>query len=294
MSQGPICISVINMKGGVGKSTIVALLARYAAISLDKKVLAIDLDPQANLSQAFMGDTYRKFLDERWPSIVDVFNGYRSPSQTSGAPGKLDTDDVAVTGTPFGGRNLDLIPSRFDFSKNLIEPLRLDPRILARFIADAYRDRDLIFVDCAPTESILTQAAYHASRYVLVPVKPEYFATIGFPLLQRSLSDYRKANRGHLIEVVGIVINNATYDGGNDGGPEKAESMEEIRREAGKNGWHIFDAEIPFSRGFPKMMRGNFSHLGNAASFYYGWHKLYGMFYEKLYGTSGGSVQGPF
>ena len=53
-NNGPICISVINMKGGVGKTTIAALLARYAALNLKRNVLAIDLDPQANLSQALM------------------------------------------------------------------------------------------------------------------------------------------------------------------------------------------------------------------------------------------------
>ena len=282
MSQEQICISVINMKGGVGKSTITALLARYAASfpPLGKKVLAIDLDPQANLSQAFMVKTYQKFIQEGRPSIVDIFNGYRPPSRSSGAPGKLDPGDVAVTGTPLGGKNLDLIPSRFSFSENLTSPLRDDPRVLARFISDAYRDRDLIFIDCAPTESILTRAAYHASRYILVPVKPEYFATIGFPLLQQSLSDFQARNPGHEIEVIGVVINNTTYDGGNNGGPEKWKSMEEVQRVAKKNSWHIFAAEIPFSRGFPKMMRGNFSYLGNTYQF----DSFARKFYKRLYG----------
>ena len=76
---GPTCISVINMKGGVGKTTIAALLARYASIYLDLKVLAIDLDPQANLSQAFMREGYRKFLNEGWPSIVELFRGHMPP-----------------------------------------------------------------------------------------------------------------------------------------------------------------------------------------------------------------------
>lgn len=53
-SEGPVCVSVINMKGGVGKTTIAALLGRYASLNLELNVLAIDLDPQANLSQALM------------------------------------------------------------------------------------------------------------------------------------------------------------------------------------------------------------------------------------------------
>ena len=282
MTQEQICISVINMKGGVGKSTITALLARYAASSLGKKVLAVDLDPQANLSMAFMRQTaYQRFLDEKCRSIVDIFNDYRSPSGSSGRPGKLNPGEVAITGTVLGGKNLDLIPSRFNFSENLTSSLRPDPRVLARFISNAYLDGDLIFIDCAPTESILTRAAYHASRYILVPVRPEYFATIGFPLLQESLSAFQTQNPEHEIDVIGVVINNATYRSGNDGGPEKRESMEDIQGVAKKNSWHIFETEIPFSRGFPKIMRGNISRLGSADSFYWGSDKG---FYDEFYG----------
>ena len=59
----PVCVSVINMKGGVGKTTVAMLLSQYARDSLDLNVLAIDLDPQANLSQAFMGEQrYKNFI----------------------------------------------------------------------------------------------------------------------------------------------------------------------------------------------------------------------------------------
>ena len=258
----PICISVINMKGGVGKTTIAALLARYAARDLRRQVLAIDLDPQANLSQALMGAAgYRRFLDDQEPSIVEVFNGYRPPSSSSPSAGALNIADVVQTSFP---TNLRIIPSRFDFSDNLLSAIRPDTRCLARLIADHFQDVELVIIDCAPTESVFTQAAYHASRYVLVPVKPEFFATIGFPLLNDSLSDFGRNNRGHQIDVLGVVINNSTYDGGNDGGPEKTRAMREIREEAEGNGWHIFGRQLGHSRGFPKIMRGDYSHPGNA------------------------------
>lgn len=64
--------------------------------------------------------------------------------------------------------------------------------------------------------------------------------------------------------MLGVVINNSTYDGGNDGGPEKQRAMDDIESEAEEHGWRIFDNEIPFSRGFPKMMRGDRNWLGNA------------------------------
>ena len=262
----PICISVINMKGGVGKTTIAALLSRYAAVILDRRVLAVDLDPQANLSQALMGErSYRRFLDDREPSIAEVFAGYQPPTPTSPASRALDVADVVKNSVI---PNLQVIPSRFDFSDNLISAMRPDPRVLARTIAQDFQDKDLIIIDCAPTESIFTQAAYHASRYILVPVKPEFFATIGFPLLNESLESFKNSNRGHHIDVIGIVINNGTYHGGNDGGPEKERAMREIREESAKNEWRIFRNQLGYSRGFPKLMRGDFSYLGNAVHDY--------------------------
>ena len=60
----PVVVSVINLKGGVGKTTVAALLARHVA-GMSLKVLAVDLDPQANLSQALMTENdYKRFMDE--------------------------------------------------------------------------------------------------------------------------------------------------------------------------------------------------------------------------------------
>ena len=266
-TDGPVCISVINMKGGVGKTTVAALLGRYASLA-GLKVLAVDLDPQANLSQAFMGDRYEQFLADRKPSIVELFNGFRPPTPNTRSPTPIDVDGVVISSTGLGGRNLKLIPSRFDFSDQLIDAIRPDQRVLANIIAHGFEDWDVVLIDCAPTESILTRVAYQASRHVLVPVRPEYFATIGFPLLKDSLDNFKSRNRGHTIDVTGIVINNTTYHfSGNRGGPERRRSISEIKMEATKNDWHIFGRELPFSRGFPKIVRGDFSHPGNAPLF---------------------------
>ena len=259
----PVCVSVINMKGGVGKTTIATLLSRYASLTsrLDLNVLAIDLDPQANLSQAVMRGGYERFIEEHSPSIVEIFKEYHPPSSGMTSPRPLDVADVVVDSV----RKLQIIPSRFDFSNNLIDAIKPDERVLARLIADNFQDKDLIIIDCAPTESIFTRAAYHASRYILVPVKPEYFATIGFPLLKDSLDAFKSNNRGHQIDVIGVVINNWTYhNSGDRGGPERKRSILEIEDEAKKNGWHIFENQLPFSRSFPKMMRGDYRHPGHA------------------------------
>lgn len=270
---GPICVAVINLKGGVGKTTIAALLGRYAVRNMGLKVLAIDMDPQANLSQAYMGEVrYKAFHDMKQPSIVEVFSGFRPPGPGKASTTRLQIEDAVIRIEPSISRSqqverhLDLIPSRFDFSRHLTESLKPDPTILAKRIAEYFQDKDLILVDCAPTESVFTTAAYHASRYILVPVKPEYFATIGFPLLGESLEGFRQDNQGHKIDVVGVVVNHWSYDGGNSGGPETQEALRDIKEEAKNNGWKLFEEEILHSRGFPKMMRGNYSYLGNALS----------------------------
>ena len=266
--QPPLCVAVINLKGGVGKTTIAALLGRHG-VSLGLNVLAVDLDPQANLSQAYMRANYREFLRLSRPSIVEVFSGMHPPGPGKPSPTQLKIEDavVPISRVPGTGAHLDLIPSRFDFSNHLTESLKPDAGVLAKCIADHFQEKDLILIDCAPTESVFTTAAYHASRLVLVPVRPEFFATIGFPLLRESLDTFRQKNRGHKIDVVGVVINNAFYDGGNDGGPEKQQALWEIGEEATKNGWTLFSNEIPHSRGFPKRMRGDYRHSGNAQLF---------------------------
>lgn len=266
-SRKPITICVINLKGGVGKSTISALLSRYAFNDRHKDVLAIDLDPQANLSQGLMHQSYSTFLSEQKPSIVEVFSDF-VPPKGGGGPTPLTADAVSEIILDRGTRKLELIPSRFDFSDALTNSIRPDPKVLARFLSNNFKGKDLIFIDCSPTESVFTTAAYHASDYVLIPVKPEYFATIGFPLLNESLQNFRRRNKSHGIEVAGVVINNAFYDGGNDGGPEKQRAMDEIRQECEKNGWHIFSREMYHSRGYPKLMRGDYRHSGDAGYFW--------------------------
>lgn len=264
--KGPLTVCVINLKGGVGKSTITALLSREA-FRRGKDVLAIDLDPQANLSQGLMHQAYSNFIDQKGGTIVEVFNDFLPPKPGSGGTQPLTAEAVTQLILETSPRRLDLIPSRFDFSDALTNAVRPDPRILARFLSKNFKSKDLILIDCAPTESVFTTAAYYASDYVLIPVKPEFFATIGFPLLAESLANFRRRNKSHAIEVAGVIINNAFYDGGNDGGPEKQRAMEAIRRECATHGWHIFKNQMYHSRGYPKLMRGDYSYRGDAKYF---------------------------
>jgi chromosome partitioning protein len=132
-AEGPITVCVINLKGGVGKSTISALLARRAFTRRGLDVLAIDLDPQANLSQGLMHNDYQSFLTQKRPLIVEVFNGYVPPTAKAAAAKPFLPNAVFETIAETQGRSLQLIPSRFDFSDNLLGAVRPDPKTLARY-----------------------------------------------------------------------------------------------------------------------------------------------------------------
>ena len=259
----PIVVSIINLKGGVGKTTVAALLARYAA-RMNLNVLAVDLDPQANLSQALMTENdYKLFMENGEPSVVELFNGYLPPFHERSAPAPLEQVARKVGSRRKNYENFHLVPSRFDFSDNLISSVRVDERVLARYIAHEMGDKDLILIDCAPTESVLTRTAYHASRYVLVPVKTEFFSTIGFPLLKESLEKFRLDNPTHAIDVCGVLINN-TRTSGSRRGPHHESAISDIYDKANDYGWPIMENQMFHSDGFPKLMSGDYNRLGHA------------------------------
>lgn len=247
-----VAVSLINMKGGVGKTTLAAQLA-HAADRRNLRTLAVDLDPQSNLSQALLSpEKYVKMLKDKKPTISALFEQYLPPSDGSASPGPIDIHDVIVKKAGYWAKTtLDLIPSRLELSHTLKNPTGKERR-LARALSKVADQYDLILLDCAPTESILTEAAYHASRYALVPVKPEFLATIGLPLLGRSIQEFKYENTDHDLDICGIVFNHSSSY---SEGPEGKKSVKEVQAEAKKNGWNVFETHVRYSASYPKAAR---------------------------------------
>lgn len=247
-----ISVSLINMKGGVGKTTLAAQIA-HAADRKNLRILAIDLDPQANLSQAILGpQAYVQHLHDRKPTVANIFEQYLPPTISAPSPQKIEIQDVIIKKAGYwSDTTLDLIPSRLELSNTLKNPTGKE-RKLAKALSKVSADYDLILIDCAPTESILTDAAYHASRYVAVPVKPEFLATIGLPLLANSIIEFKAENSDHALDICGIVFNHSSSY---SDGPETAASITEVKSEAKKNGWHLYETHVTYSRSYAKAAR---------------------------------------
>lgn len=195
---------------------------------------------------------YVKHINEKNPTIVNLFEQYLPPTISSPSPKKTEIGDVILKNIGYrANTTLDLIPSRLELSNTLKNPTGKERR-LAKALSKISNDYDLILIDCAPTESILTEAAYHASRYALVPVKPEFLATIGLPLLASSIIEFKADNSDHALDICGIVFNHSSSY---SDGPETRTSLDEVTTEAAKNKWHIYDTHVKYSRSYAKAAR---------------------------------------
>lgn len=246
-------VSLINMKGGVGKTTLTFNLAWYSAWQADLRVLAVDLDPQANLSQYFMGaKKYLEYIQDNKCTVVEIFEQFSPPHLRQGSPTLVSPNDVIYKLHQWSdGSLLHLIPSRLELAWTLKNPTD-KAQLLPQLLAEISNNYDLILIDCAPTESILTRAAYQSSQYILVPVKPEFLATIGLPLLARSLEEYHLMHKNHKLDMAGIIFNGKRRV---NTPPEQNKSCETVRKLASKHNWNIFDSEAYYSDSYPTGSR---------------------------------------
>jgi chromosome partitioning protein len=130
----PVSVSLINMKGGVGKTTLAFNLAWFASAKKRRRVLVVDLDPQANASQYLMGvRQYLRHIRQNYGTIVSIFEQFTPAFANSSAPSPLTPDSVITnirSGT-YGGK-IDLILSRLELAWTLKNPTSKD-HLLANF-----------------------------------------------------------------------------------------------------------------------------------------------------------------
>lgn len=212
-------VSVLNQKGGVGKTTTAVNLAAFLA-EAGKFVLLVDMDPQANATSAL--------------GLEKLPGGSVYGALLGDAP-------LAAAIRDSGVKNLDVIPSEVDLAVAEVDVARTENYLhrLQRALSPI-RDTgtyDFIIVDCPPSLGILTMNALAAAHRILVPIQCEYFALEGLAVISRVINQIRDSGANPALELEGIVM--TMYDGRTNLAQQVAA---EVKRHFGEK---VFEAMIP-------------------------------------------------
>lgn len=203
--------AVINMKGGVGKTTLSFNLAVELA-GRGKKVLLIDLDPQANATLVCMSEAERKrhaqtgkksvtslFIDAFEPRVPLVAYKVNKPSLAE------YVFDVPLSSEATPGGCLNFVPADIYLS-SVLRGINIGPYTLGELISEEVTKKyDFILVDCAPTYSVLTTIALNSCQAVLIPMISDSFGKHGTDLMKQILDEH-KNDFGVDVKVVGVVF----------------------------------------------------------------------------------------
>ena len=184
-------VSIINQKGGVGKTTTVINLA--AGLSQqNKKILVVDLDPQGNATTGLGLSNMENSTD----TIYGVLNGTKEISQV-------------IKKTQF--ENIDLITSNVDLSGLEVETAQDQNRAfilklkLAAYLNNSRASYDYILIDCPPSLSLLTVMALVSSDSLVVPLQTEFFALEGLTQLMKTIERI-KVSLNPQLQIRGILL----------------------------------------------------------------------------------------
>jgi chromosome partitioning protein len=204
-------ISIINLKGGVGKTTLSVALAEFLSDQFGKKVLAIDVDPQTNLTVSLISEADWEARNAAGKTLCQLFRDKLDGTSTF----NLDTAIAKKVSNLHGGiDNLDLLPSSIDFVQIQDRLVNIGAgthytvapaSVLQGAVGARLADYDFVLIDCPPNLGIVTLNALNISDYFLIPVIPDLLSTYGIPQILARVAEFGR-NRGSPIQPLGIVI----------------------------------------------------------------------------------------
>jgi chromosome partitioning protein len=228
-------VSFMNMKGGVGKTTLAVNVAYALAYQHGKQVLMVDGDPQFNATQCLVDDddylahirskgTLKDIFIPRRPGAVSTTTGLARAVSKAKMSLADCTMEIFAGGHGRAGK-LDLLPNHLSIIEAEMSPRGAEKRLKA-YLKERAAQYDYVIIDCPPTISFFTQAAMLASDKYLVPLKPDPLSVVGLPLLERYIEDFSD-DVGMTLEQVGLVFTMVT----GPAPPAMKSVMEQIRRE---------------------------------------------------------------
>ena len=232
------------MKGGVGKTILAVNLAWHFHWFEDANVLLVDLDPQFNATQYVMD--YKSFDEHRKKAgtIADLLMDQpallpktkKIKSNPSAALYNVSTKN---------DKRFDLLPAELSLAWVVKNPAQMDFR-LEKILDKLRSGYDYIFIDCAPTDSVLTTMALTAADYILIPMRPDRFSILGYSNLVQTIKTFREnCPDPHNVSVLGIVYTQVTNDS-----PVEEQAINEIDEAAKKGKTYRFTASLPYSKSF--------------------------------------------
>lgn len=204
-------ISIINMKGGVGKTTLSLGIADYLA-EIGKKILLIDADPQFNATQAMID--YYKNDDDDYESEDNYYSTEILPNKkTIYRLFKIQTEMMDSYNTPTSDELIVNLNERLDIlcgDLNLVLVNNSSEHAFVRRIRNFIDDNklrneyDYIIIDCPPTLTIYTDSALMASDYYLIPNRIDRYSIVGIDSLQKAVNNLIREERINL-KCIGLV-----------------------------------------------------------------------------------------
>lgn len=201
-------ISLINMKGGVGKTTLSTNICHCLSKRYDKKVLLIDIDPQFNATQClFTGDEYFKHLEEDKDTIVTVFEDKRKVANTVDGLSETKNKELKDIIPVHIKENFYILPGNLSLYRIEMAAGSGKENRLKKFIQEleTKSNFDFVIIDTPPTPSIWMTSALIASDYYLIPVKPDPISYTGIDLL-KTIVDDKKDAFDLKIKCIGLVF----------------------------------------------------------------------------------------
>ena len=204
-------ISVINLKGGVAKTTTTVALAETLASVYHKRVLVIDLDPQTNATTMLIGEKRWKDLNQKGFTLATLFKDALDPKNKTF--NLLDTLQKKVSDVQ-GADGVDLLPSSLDLidvqDRLATAPMgqfySMTPTDLLRLaVKSRLDDYDYVLIDCPPNLGIITLNGLRISEGYIIPTVPDVLSTYGIPQILKRVAGFAK-EIAEPLEPLGIVV----------------------------------------------------------------------------------------